>query len=139
MTKGKYAQGPMMVKKDRRQSSSRFNVSKNRELVKMPALKGSIGWTSTDDLKLISYLFLDAAADQVEILFTRKLQQCCIVFDFICEPLSDLKWKEVKRGALDELVDYVTNNRNVITESIYPEAVHMVGINISVYLLFMNQ
>jgi len=110
LTKGKYAQGPMMVKKDRRQSSSRFNVSKNRELVKMPALK-------------------DAAADQVEILFTRKLQQCCIVFDFICEPLSDLKWKEVKRGALDELVDYVTNNRNVITESIYPEAVHMFAVN----------
>jgi len=110
LTKGKYAQGPMVVKKDRRQSSSRFNVSKNRELVKMPALK-------------------DAPPDQVEGLFTRKLQQCCVVFDFVTDPLSDLKWKEVKRGALDEMVEYVTHNRGVITESIYPEAIHMFAVN----------
>jgi len=110
LTKGKYAQGPMVVKKDRRQSSSRFNVSKNRELVKMPALK-------------------DAAPDQVELLFTRKLQQCCVVFDFMTDPLSDLKWKEIKRGALDEMVEYVTHNRGVITELIYPEAIHMFAVN----------
>jgi len=100
----------MVVKKDRRQSSSRFNVTKNRELVKIPALK-------------------DAAADQVESLFKRKLQQCCVVFDFIADPLSDLKWKEVKRGALDEMVEYVSHNRNVITEPIYPEAIHMFAVN----------
>lgn len=31
---------PTQNKKDKRQSSSRFNISKNRELQKLPALKG---------------------------------------------------------------------------------------------------
>ena len=44
------------------------------------------------------------------------------------DPLSDLKWKEIKRAALNELVDFVTHQRGVITEAIYPEAVHMVGV-----------
>ncbi|PZC71827.1 hypothetical protein B5X24_HaOG212402 [Helicoverpa armigera] len=54
-----------------------------------------------------------------------KLQQCCLLFDFADEPLSDLKWKEVKRAALLEMVEYVTSQRGVITEPIYPEAVNM--------------
>ncbi|XP_002129687.2 serine/threonine-protein phosphatase 2A 56 kDa regulatory subunit gamma isoform isoform X1 [Ciona intestinalis] len=110
LIKVKHAPGVPLVKKEKRQSSSRFNVSKNRELVKMPALK-------------------DAAPNDVESLFTRKLQQCCVVFDFITDPLSDLKWKEIKRGALNEMVEYVTHNRGVITEPIYPEAVHMFAVN----------
>ena len=32
--------GPPHVKKDKRQNSSRFNITKNRELVKLPMLKG---------------------------------------------------------------------------------------------------
>lgn len=32
--------GPTIIKKDKRQSSSRFNVSKNRELQKLPLLAG---------------------------------------------------------------------------------------------------
>jgi len=77
-----------------------------------------------DDFICIS----DAAPGDVESLFTRKLQQCCVVFDFVTDPLSDLKWKEIKRGALNEMVEYITHNRGVITEPIYPEAVHMVSI-----------
>lgn len=49
-----------------------------------------------------------------------------MLFDFESDPLSDLKWKEVKRGALLEMVEYVTKNKGVITEVIYPEAVNMV-------------
>ena len=62
-----------------------------------------------------------------EELFIQKLRQCCTIFDFAVDPLSDLKWKEIKRAALNELVDFVTHQRGVITEAIYPEAVHMVG------------
>lgn len=61
-----------------------------------------------------------------EELFIQKLRQCCVLFDFESDPLSDLKWKEVKRTALHEMVEYVTKNKNVITEAIYPEAVNMV-------------
>lgn len=32
--------GPPHIKRDKRQNSSRFNVSKNRELQKLPFLKG---------------------------------------------------------------------------------------------------
>ena len=49
-----------------------------------------------------------------------------VLFDFIQDPLSDLKWKEVKRAALNEMVEYVTQNRGVITDAVYPEAIQMV-------------
>ena len=39
INKMKFA-GPPHVKKDKRQNSSRFNITKNRELVKLPLLKG---------------------------------------------------------------------------------------------------
>ncbi|XP_045030672.1 serine/threonine-protein phosphatase 2A 56 kDa regulatory subunit gamma isoform isoform X2 [Daphnia magna] len=99
------------VVKNRRQSSSRFNITKNREIQKLPLLK-------------------DAAPADKEELFVQKIQQCCVLFDFVADPLSDLKWKEVKRGALLEMVEYVTSQRGVITEAIYPEAVNMFATNL---------
>ncbi|XP_034961696.1 serine/threonine-protein phosphatase 2A 56 kDa regulatory subunit gamma isoform isoform X4 [Zootoca vivipara] len=99
-----------VVKKEKRQSSSRFNIANNRELQKLLALK-------------------DVPPGEQEKLFIQKLRQCCVLFDFISDPLSDLKWKEVKRAALSEMVEYITHNRNVITEPIYPEVVHMFAVN----------
>lgn len=69
----------------------------------------------------------DAAPVEREELFIQKLRQCCVLFDFVSDPLSDLKWKEVKRAALHEMVEYLTTQRGVITEAIYPEAVNMVS------------
>ena len=70
--------------------------------------------------------FIDAPQNEKEDIFIQKLRQCCTMFDFIVDPLSDLKWKEVKRAALNEIVEYVTHNRGVITDPIYPETVKMV-------------
>lgn len=70
---------------------------------------------------------LDAAAEKREDLFVQKLRQCCVIFDFALDPLSDLKYKEVKRSTLHELLEYVTHNRSVLTDPIYPEAVLMVS------------
>ncbi|XP_038206839.1 serine/threonine-protein phosphatase 2A 56 kDa regulatory subunit gamma isoform-like isoform X1 [Zerene cesonia] len=75
-------------------------------------------------------LLKDTPAAEREQLFVQKLRQCCLLFDFAEEPLSDLKWKEVKRAALLEMVEYVTTQRGVITEAIYPEAVSMFAINL---------
>lgn len=75
---------------------------------------------------LILLHITDAAPAEKEELFVQKIQQCCVLFDFVADPLSDLKWKEVKRGALLEMVEYVTSQRGIITEAIYPEAVNMV-------------
>lgn len=75
-------------------------------------------------------MFSDAAPADREELFIQKLRQCCVLFDFASDPLSDLKWKEVKRATLHEMVEYVTSNqKGVITEAIYPEAVNMVNFN----------
>lgn len=110
ISKMKYP-GPPHIKRDKRQNSSRFNVSKNRELQKLAMLK-------------------DATPAEREDLFIQKIRQCCVLFDFVQDPLSDLKWKEVKRAALNEMVEYVTQNRGVITESIYPEVIHMFSGNL---------
>lgn len=72
-------------------------------------------------------VFVDAAPTAREELLIQKLRQCCVIFDFNLDPLSDLKYKEVKRSALNELVDFVSHQRGVVTEAIYPEAVNMVG------------
>jgi len=103
--------GPAHIKKDRRQSSSRFNITQNRELVKLPLLK-------------------DASQGDRDDLFIQKIRQCCVLFDFVADPLSDLKWKEVKRAALQEMVEYVTTNRSVLTEHVYPEVVTMFSVNL---------
>ncbi|KAG8182340.1 hypothetical protein JTE90_028184 [Oedothorax gibbosus] len=110
LTKIKYS-GPPYIKKDKRQTSSRFNISRNRELQKLSLLK-------------------DAQPNEWEDLFIKKLQQCCVLFDFATDPLSDLKYKEVKRAALNEMLDYIFTQRGVITEAIYPEIVHMFSCNV---------
>ncbi|XP_011306529.1 serine/threonine-protein phosphatase 2A 56 kDa regulatory subunit gamma isoform isoform X1 [Fopius arisanus] len=112
INKIKYQPGGPVIKKDKRQSSSRFNISKNRELQKLASLAEA------------------QQPSEREELFIQKLRQCCVLFDFESDPLSDLKWKEVKRGALLEMVEYVTKNKGVITESIYPEAVNMFAVNL---------
>jgi serine/threonine-protein phosphatase 2A regulatory subunit B' len=80
---------------------------------------------------LIFILYLDADASEREELFIKKIRQCCVLFDFT-EPLDDLKWKEVKRSALQEMVEYINNNNNnIFTEAVYPEMVQMVRKNIT--------
>ncbi|KAF6731953.1 Serine/threonine-protein phosphatase 2A 56 kDa regulatory subunit delta isoform [Oryzias melastigma] len=111
LNKIKYSGGPQLVKKERRQSSSRFSLTRNRELQKLPALK-------------------DAPPVEREELFVQKLRQCCVLFDFVSDPLSDLKYKEVKRAGLNEMVEYITHNSDVLTEAIYPEAVIMFSVNL---------
>ncbi|XP_069812811.1 serine/threonine-protein phosphatase 2A 56 kDa regulatory subunit delta isoform-like [Dendropsophus ebraccatus] len=112
LNKIQYGGGGQVVKRERRQSSSRFSLSKNRELHKLPPLK---------DCPL---------GEERETLFVQKIRQCCVLFDFVSDPLSDLKYKEVKRAALSEMVEYITHSRDVLTDCIYPEAVHMFSINL---------
>ncbi|XP_033835449.1 serine/threonine-protein phosphatase 2A 56 kDa regulatory subunit delta isoform isoform X2 [Periophthalmus magnuspinnatus] len=111
LNKIKYSPATTVVKKERRHSSSRFSLSKNRELHKLPALK-------------------DAPVVEREELFVQKLRQCCVLFDFVSDPLSDLKYKEVKRAGLNEMVEFITHNTEVLTDTIYPEAVLMFSMNV---------
>ncbi|XP_055496024.1 protein phosphatase 2, regulatory subunit B', epsilon isoform X1 [Leucoraja erinacea] len=71
----------------------------------------------------------DVSTTEKVALFQKKLQQCCVVFDFM-DSLSDLKMKEYKRSTLSELVDFVAVGRGILTEQAYPEVVKMVSLNI---------
>ncbi|GJJ79000.1 serine/threonine-protein phosphatase 2A regulatory subunit B' [Entomortierella parvispora] len=97
-------------KTPRRQRSSRFHVT---ERVSLERLQG-----------------LDEVAHiDRQDLFLRKIGQCAVVFDFN-DASSELKGKEIKRQALTEILDYITNNRGVITEPVYPEVVNMFATNL---------
>ncbi|XP_017039861.1 serine/threonine-protein phosphatase 2A 56 kDa regulatory subunit gamma isoform isoform X4 [Drosophila ficusphila] len=111
ITKGLNLTGTPLVRKEKRQTSARYNASKNCELTALSPLNEK------------------TAASEREELFIQKIRQCCTLFDF-SEPLSDLKWKEVKRAALHEMVDFLTNQNGVITEVIYPEAINMFAVNL---------
>lgn len=46
------------------------------------------------------------------------------------DPVADLKGKEIKRATLNEIVDYITAGRGVLTEAVYPEIIRMVITNV---------
>jgi len=93
---------------------------------------------TTLDVEHHLFYCLDATPSEREDLLIQKIRQSCVLFDFVQDPLSDLKWKEVKRAALNEMVEYISTNRGVITEPIYPETVNMVHTH-TLHLLNVNQ
>lgn len=74
-----------------------------------------------------SCFFPDASSTEQQELFVQKLQQCSIMFDFL-DSVADLKSKETKRATLTELVEYVSTNRGVLVEPVYPEITSMVSM-----------
>ncbi|RXM93908.1 Serine/threonine-protein phosphatase 2A 56 kDa regulatory subunit beta isoform [Acipenser ruthenus] len=93
----------------RSHSSSQFRYQSSQvELTPLPLLK-------------------DVPVSELHDLFCKKLQQCGVVFDFL-DCVADLKGKEIKRGALNELVECIATNRGVLIEPVYPEAVKMRGL-----------
>ncbi|KAK3685609.1 phosphatase 2A regulatory B subunit-domain-containing protein [Podospora appendiculata] len=97
-------------KTPRRQYSSTFVISAHRELEKLPG-------------------FHEVAPKSRQDLFMQKIEQCNVIFDFN-DASGDMKSKEIKRLALHELLDYVANNRQVITEPMYPKVVEMFAKNL---------
>ncbi|XP_076331813.1 serine/threonine-protein phosphatase regulatory subunit widerborst isoform X2 [Tachypleus tridentatus] len=100
-----FKKGSLKRKQKKSQGSSRYRSTSVVELQPLPQLK-------------------DVPSSEQEELFIRKLGQCCVVFDFM-DPVSDLKGKEIKRATLNELVDYITAGRGVLTEAAYPEIIQM--------------
>uniref|UniRef100_A0A6I8SLH2 Serine/threonine protein phosphatase 2A regulatory subunit n=1 Tax=Xenopus tropicalis TaxID=8364 RepID=A0A6I8SLH2_XENTR len=95
----------------RSHSSSQFRYqSKQQELTPLPPLK-------------------DAPVSELHDLFCKKLQQCSVIFQFM-DCVADLKGKEIKRAALNELVECIATNRGVLIEPVYPEVIKMISVNI---------
>lgn len=103
---------PEGIRTPKRQHSSRFDISdqRQRELEKLPG-------------------FHEVPPHRRQELFMQKIDQCNIIFDFN-DATGDMKSKEIKRLALHELLDYVANNRSVITEPMYPRVVDMFSKNL---------
>ncbi|XP_022362994.1 serine/threonine-protein phosphatase 2A 56 kDa regulatory subunit beta isoform isoform X2 [Enhydra lutris kenyoni] len=95
----------------RSHSSSQFRYQSNQqELTPLPLLK-------------------DVPASELHELLSRKLAQCGVMFDFL-DCVADLKGKEVKRAALNELVECVGSTRGVLIEPVYPDIIRMISVNI---------
>ncbi|GAB2280576.1 hypothetical protein Dimus_015203 [Dionaea muscipula] len=73
--------------------------------------------------------FRDVPSSERQNLFVRKLNMCCMVFDFT-DPTRNTKEKELKRETLLELVDYVTSANGKFTETIIQEVIKMVSANL---------
>ncbi|KAH9901825.1 protein phosphatase 2A regulatory B subunit [Xylariomycetidae sp. FL2044] len=101
---------PEGLRTPKRQHSSRFDISAHRELEKLAG-------------------FHEVPPNRRQELFMQKIDQCNVIFDFN-DASGDMKSKEVKRLALHELLDYVANNRQVITEPMYPRVVEMFAKNL---------
>ncbi|TYH01265.1 hypothetical protein ES288_A09G044600v1 [Gossypium darwinii] len=73
--------------------------------------------------------FRDAPNSEKQNLLIRKLNLCCIVFDFT-DPTKNLKEKDLKRQTLLELVDYVSSANGKFSEIVMQEIVKMVSVNL---------
>ncbi|KAI0818703.1 protein phosphatase PP2A0 B subunit gamma isoform [Irpex lacteus] len=101
---------PIVGKPPRKQRSSRFVVTEKVEIEKLPP-------------------FLETAPNERPQLFIRKLHQCSVLFDFN-DANAELKGKQIKTQTLHEMLEYITTQRNVITDNIYPEVVKMFATNL---------
>ncbi|XP_056150283.1 serine/threonine-protein phosphatase 2A 56 kDa regulatory subunit alpha isoform isoform X2 [Lampris incognitus] len=108
-----------------------FTRKSMRKVQKQRKSQGSSQFRTQSALVELSPLpqLKDAPSAEQQELFTQKLQQCCMLFDFM-DTVMDLKSKEIKRATLNELVDYVSTNRGVLVESAYPEITNMICTNI---------
>ncbi|KAL4354447.1 hypothetical protein GQ457_06G034020 [Hibiscus cannabinus] len=73
--------------------------------------------------------FRDVPNSEKQNLFIRKLNMCCIVFDFT-DPTKNIKEKDIKRQTLLELVDYVSSANGKFSEIVMLEIVKMVSVNL---------
>ncbi|KAJ3496974.1 hypothetical protein NLJ89_g10410 [Agrocybe chaxingu] len=101
---------PMVGKPPRKQRSSRFVVTEKVEIERLPP-------------------FMEIPPAERPQLFIKKLHQCRVLFDFN-DASAELKGKQIKAQTLHEMLEYITTQRGVITENVYPEVVSMFATNL---------
>ncbi|KAF8902071.1 phosphatase 2A regulatory B subunit-domain-containing protein [Gymnopilus junonius] len=101
---------PIVGKPPRKQRSSRFVVTEKVEIERLPP-------------------FMETPPSERPQLFIKKLHQCRVLFDFN-DASAELKGKQIKAQTLHEMLEYITTQRGVITENIYPEVVNMFATNL---------
>ncbi|KAF9264816.1 protein phosphatase 2A regulatory B subunit [Marasmius fiardii PR-910] len=101
---------PIVGKPPRKQRSSRFVVTEKVEIERLPP-------------------FSETPPSDRPQLFVKKLHQCRVLFDFN-DASSEIKGKQIKTQTLHEMLEYITSQRGVITDNVYPEVVNMFAANL---------
>ena len=112
------------LKPPRKQRSSRFVVTEKVEIEHLAPFMGQSLLLS--QTRVDQYLAETPPTERPQ-LFIKKLNQCRVVFDFN-DPSAELQGKQIKAQTLHEMLEYITTQRGVITEAIYPEVVKMVRV-----------
>lgn len=102
-------------------AAPRFMPSRERSVPIIPVNGGTIVETLPS--------FREVAVSERHSLFLRKLNMCCVVFDF-SDPTKHVKEKEIKRQTLMELVEYVTSGTGKFTEPVMEECFRMISVNL---------
>jgi serine/threonine-protein phosphatase 2A regulatory subunit B' len=115
-----------MARTPRKQRSSRVHVDEKVELQRLPGFLGAYlrPLRTTVDMNTDDFTFPEVPIVERHELFVQKLHQCAHVFDFN-DASADVGSKQIKSQTLAEMLDWITTQRGVITENIYPEVVHM--------------
>ncbi|KAB2057380.1 hypothetical protein ERO13_A11G153600v2 [Gossypium hirsutum] len=73
--------------------------------------------------------FRDVPSTEKQSLFLKKLNMCCVVFDF-GDPTKNLREKDIKKQTLLELVDYISSVTSKFNELAVQEMTRMVAANL---------
>lgn len=73
--------------------------------------------------------FRDVPNSEKQNLFIKKLNMCCVLFDF-ADASKNLREKDIKRQTLLELVDYISSVNSKFTEVAMQEITKMVSVNL---------
>jgi serine/threonine-protein phosphatase 2A regulatory subunit B' len=124
---------PIVGKPPRKQRSSRFIVTEKVDIERLAPFLGLSLLIFLALYRLI--LSLETPPAERPQLFVKKLHQCRVLFDFN-DASAELKGKQIKAQTLHEMLEYITTQRGVITDAVYPEVVGMVSLpNFSLVLL----
>lgn len=113
-------------------SSASTNSNKSNQSKKSaPAIGSQVGLIMANGNGVYEALpsFRDVSSSEKPNLFIRKLNMCCIVFDF-SDPSKHVKEKDVKRQTLLELVDYISSVNSKFNETAMQEITKMVAANL---------
>ncbi|XAR58253.1 hypothetical protein NMG60_11026671 [Bertholletia excelsa] len=108
-------------------STSNSGVSHGNKIPQ--AINSKLNGNSAGSLYEALPSFRDVPNSEKQNLFIRKLNLCCVLFDFT-DPTKNFKEKDIKRQTLVELVDYVTSANGKFTENVMQEIVKMVSVNL---------
>ncbi|XP_044503092.1 serine/threonine protein phosphatase 2A 59 kDa regulatory subunit B' gamma isoform-like [Mangifera indica] len=73
--------------------------------------------------------FRDVSIVEKQNLFSRKLNMCCVVFNF-SDPTKNLREKDIKRQTLLELLEYMSSVTSKFNEIAMQEITKMVAVNL---------